>query len=144
MNSKTHVEIAPSGNCFICKEPVYQKSQQTKGLPTCDGCKPFYEEYDSTRIARAYSDSGKGSARIVVFIKQVDRENQHCLLQIKVSGDIQAPENSSFKSADDAMNVGKAKVNELLGEGVVFEDVKIENPNDTTEQLKLVAGIRKT
>ena len=42
------------------------------------------------------------------------------------------------------MNVGKAKVNELLGEGVVFEDVKIENPNDTTEQLKLVAGIRKT
>ena len=138
MNSKTHEGITPTGKCFICKKPVYQQTPQTKGLPTCDDCKLLYEQYDAIKITRAYLDSGKDSAIIVVFTKRIDKENQHCLLQIIiVSGGMQAPENSSFKSADEAMNVGKAKVIELLGEWVVFEEVQID-PNDPTEQLKLV------
>jgi hypothetical protein len=123
---------------------VYQQAQQTKALQTCDNCKPFYERYDCDRIIRAYLESGKESARIIVSTKRIDKDNQHCFLRIRVSGKILPIEDLAFKSDDEALKAGKARVNELLGEGVVFEELTIENPNDPTEQLKLVAGVRKT
>ena len=144
MNTEIHEQTNPSGKCFICKKPVDQQPQQAETLQTCDDCKPIYEKYDAIIIKRAYSDSSKDSARIIVYIKRDDKQIQHCLLRIAVSGEINPPEDSAFKSEDEAINVGKAIVKELLGTAVKFEEVKIENPIGSIEKLKLIAGIRKT
>ena len=139
METTPHEKSSPSPRCFICKGPILSNTEKTESLQTCESCKSVYEQYDSVKITRAYSASSKSSARIVIFQKQIDKENQHCLLRII----FQSSEEFAFKSVDEALTAGKVKAQALLGDDVKFEDVKIENPTDSHEQLKLLAGIPK-
>jgi hypothetical protein len=140
MNSKEHAQKTPSGNCFICKKPTFQQSKQA--LQVCEDCTPVVKKYDTTKVIRAYTGSGKNSALIFVCIVRIDKNHMHCLLEIQVNGKIHPPENSAFKSEDEAINAGKAQIQALLGEGVVFKEIETANSTNPTERLRLIAGIK--
>ena len=123
--------------CIFCGKPA-------TNLICCVDCAPIAAQYDFVRIRRAYSTATPNSARIIIFQKQIDNDTQHCLLQIKVCGEVPPPKDESFKTLDEALRAGEEKVKSLLDDGVVFEDVPLENPTDLIRQVQLLAGIPKS